>query len=418
LIRENDQLKMRLGNLETGDPPKIGQVVGGVREALRIWMRRIAPKERVGKGWRTPDRNGLYDSIFKTYAPPLYAVAARFSHGADVWKACEEVEALRTMHTNETGSANWKAFGASCHLSAFVSEKKKWLRVLLDEELERIVKEGDEAAKGAAGASSALQSTANPNIARTLDSLPEGGAGSLPTAQSVSPVRVSMASLDSTRYYLGLDPALSCGYTLLSVNGEQVVGAKVGIIAVDKSLQCSGARCLDLLRQLRLLLEPPPAHVFLESFIGQGRRGDEISYGLRVAIKMELAERAIRYTEVKQQTWKSVVTGTKSASKADTKSAVEKFLGAFPAKIMVGDALKTDLNGDASDAAAIALWGAMSISSSDLQPAADLVVTSPLLALRRALEVTGATVASCASRVAMKRRREDCTSFESTPDVQ
>ena len=133
---------------------------------------------------------------------------------------------------------------------------------------------------------------------------------------------------------------------------------------------------------------------------------------------MELAERAIRYTEVKQQTWKSVVTGTKNASKADTKSAVEKFLGAFPAKIMVGNALKTDLNGDASDAAAIALWGAMSICSSDLQPAADLVVTSSLLTLQRALKVPGATVASCASRVATKRRREEGTSFESTPDVQ
>lgn len=157
--------------------------------------------------------------------------------------------------------------------------------------------------------------------------------------------------------YLALDPSLSCGWALLQVKDNRLLSIACGVLkVVDAS--CLGTRGIDLQAQLRPLLDPPPAHVFVEAYFAHGQHGVEVNYHLRAAISMELAGRSIEYTQVAPQSWKAVVAGSGNADKAAVKAALEASLGSLlPSKLPIGGRWLKDTKGDASDAMGIGIWG-------------------------------------------------------------
>jgi hypothetical protein len=184
----------------------------------------------------------------------------------------------------------------------------------------------------------------------------------------------------------------------------------VGVLEVDKSISDDADRCINLQKQLRSILKPPPDHAFIEPFFGHGRQSDAISYMLRGAIMMELKEQRlhdrIEYTEVPPQTWKNAIAGkgvcaaaAKSAKasaeassatetaakaaasfaeKAAVKAAIEQMTGfCFPTALYVDGKWSVDKKRihDASDAAAIGLCGVQQYAA--LAFAASLRVSAP-----------------------------------------
>ena len=160
--------------------------------------------------------------------------------------------------------------------------------------------------------------------------------------------------------YLALDPSLCCGWAVIHVKAEQLVSVSVGAIQIDSSATNVGSRCNDLKRQIQPLLSPPPALVFLESFVGHSKPTDEISYALRAAIKMELnpPNPLIPFEEAMPQTWKSAIgVAGNEKDKGAVKAALERTFGAsFPDKIPGGRSM-VKFKDDASDAAGIGVWG-------------------------------------------------------------
>ena len=126
-----------------------------------------------------------------------------------------------------------------------------------------------------------------------------------------------------------------------------------------------GERCFSLKQQLLHLLDPPPKDVFIESFCGSAPRGDDVNHGLRATAQLLLWERGIPCTMVAQQTWKAGIgagLGMRGATKKERKAAVvealETLLGStFPASLPITGRAPIAFRDDASDAAAIALWG-------------------------------------------------------------
>ena len=113
----------------------------------------------------------------------------------------------------------------------------------------------------------------------------------------------------------------------------------------------------------------------MEKFCGSAPRGDDTNYGLRGIIATFLYERLIPYTMVAPQSWKKAVAGNGRADKATVKAAVERILrSSFPAKLPIGGK-HLAFRDDASDAAAIALFGAMQTGAQD----APVPITAPRL---------------------------------------
>jgi Holliday junction resolvasome RuvABC endonuclease subunit len=157
----------------------------------------------------------------------------------------------------------------------------------------------------------------------------------------VSTSELSVPNLEACSIrYLALDPALSCGFSVLQLNSSnEILSIDVGVLLVDKSLCTRGAQCNDLQRLLGPLLSPPPDHVFMESYyvhpfrdLKDGRwkvnqEGIDLNYKLRGAIEMALDMHGIGYTEVCQSTWKKSVAGNGSAEKQEVKDSVERTIG-------------------------------------------------------------------------------------------
>ena len=157
----------------------------------------------------------------------------------------------------------------------------------------------------------------------------------------------------STRV-LGLDPALSTGWCMLDFS-ESVGAVHVGVLDVQ-SVEGTGARCNRLQELLLPLLTPPPIVVY-ESFIGHGRKGDDVSFMLRGAILMLLDKHGITPIEVRPQTWKAAVY-SREASKEQVKTALEQRMrAAFPLHLYIGDTF-LKFRDDASEACGIAWWAA------------------------------------------------------------
>jgi len=193
------------------------------------------------------------------------------------------------------------------------------------------------------------------NIADQLAVDSEEQAPALP-ANGLTTVPVSHGAV--TRY-LALDPSLSCGFAIVQLNASsEVVSIDMGALEVDKSLIADGPRALNLLEQLRPLLDPAPDCVFSEQFFAHERQqGVAINFKLRGAVEMELAGRGIECTEVAPQTWKKVAVGKGNADKDEVKTALEETIGfSFPSNIYIrGRWLKC--RSDACDAVGIAMWG-------------------------------------------------------------
>ena len=126
---------------------------------------------------------------------------------------------------------------------------------------------------------------------------------SIPETEAVSKSLLDVPALqEATIRYIGFDPAISCGFSIIQLNSSlEILSIDVGVIDVSEATK-DGHRCLLLQEQLIPLLSPTPDHAFIEPFFGHGRPNEAISYKLRAIIEMQLAAHNVDYSEVKPQT--------------------------------------------------------------------------------------------------------------------
>ena len=354
LSRENDILKAKVARsgLEQ-DPLQLKQLVGGVRQMLRVFLTLVAPKERQGTDWRSKVHGekraeALKQLLTKSYYPVLYVVMQRhIDDGMEIGAACAAVDHLR-------GRVDWKFIS---NLPKLEDEAKgRYKEKLLDADFAEMA-----LAAAAAAAEMALAAAAKPSPLPPLPPPPEEEDHEEPTVNSLT---VPIVEGASTRY-IAIDPALSCGFAILQLNeAGQILSIDVGVLDVSsKGYTCDGqgdgARLNALTRQLAPLLSPSPDRVFGESFFGHSRGSDAISFKVRGAIEMLVAKDGVPYHEVAQQTWKKAVAGSGTADKGLVKTQIESKMGhSFPDTLYINRRWQ-NFRDDASDAVGIGLWGVL-----------------------------------------------------------
>ena len=349
-------------------PPPIKEITGGVPHILRIWRAVIQPQEQKGNGWRSAEKLGekeshkLEQSLSAYHYPILRAVMQRYpDDGMSLDDAVADVEELR-------GSTDLSKFATS--LPKHDADAKRRYKTAL------------------------LALTPSPPSRSSPQPAPK--SFDLPPLTDHPPSAAipecAIPTIDGAIRYLGFDPSLSCGWAILQVREGVVVSVAVGAIQVDGA--DVGARCNDLKRAIQPLLIPAPAYVLVESFHGHGRAVDAISYHLRSVIAMETNSSGISLTELAPQSWKSAIgVSGGEADKAVIKTKLESTFNAnFPAKIpnvSSGRAIK--FKTDASDAAGIALAGAMQQHAS-ISFAPQLAISAPAIGEKRGSEGSASSI--------------------------
>ena len=339
------------------------QQLTDVPHMMRQWRAIIAPQESKGQHWRSKDKLGkeLQRSVelrlSSKYYPVGFAVMQRvldqqMSH-AD---AEAEVQRLKLAH------GGWSAF------------------------INSLPKPDSEAKKRYKAALLALQPVPQKIVSPPRTS-PELAS---PVAPSTVPAIVASAAnlsvVDGALRYLAFDPSLSCGWAILQVKAEQLVVIDCGVIQVNGTDDF--ARCNDLKRQMDPLFTPPPHCVFMESFVGNGRTTDAISYYIRAAIGMEIHSRGLTLEEIAPQSWKNAIgIGGRETDKAVIKSKLEATLGvSFPSKIPNANSGRSvSFKHDASDACGIGL-ACVQKRHSSLSVASPLEMSAPAIAEQQSLE--------------------------------
>lgn len=320
-----------------------------VRNVVRTYLVKIAPLERIYHHNVTRGhsyRGGRYAGsqyqqqwttlIMAKYEPILCRVLAYMdaNEGMSIWAAADIIEEAR-----EQVGCNWDKFLDTSEIKEFVGNKEK-----REPYINRL--QAPEFAESALAASVAAIVGPEPVPVPAADEMDVGD----------SPIVVPPIENAVTRI-LGLDPAISCGFSILQLDAAgQILSADVGVIDVsDKSLTSDGARCNKLHEQCRTLLSPVPDHVYIEPYFGHGRQGDAISFKLRAAIEMLLATLEIKCNEVAPQTWKKTIANNGNADKKTITKAIYQSMGVhFPIKLFIGGRwLK--FRDDASDATGIAM---------------------------------------------------------------
>ena len=263
--------------------------LSGVKGMIRTYLRQIAPLERLpskrGYGWRdarfagATQQEAWSDLLNKWYEPILCGVLAYMDEndGTSIWAAADAVEDKRqTLGTFEKLMGEFKQYKGKALVRA------PFMARLQDAEF----------------ATAALDLLVAPPAPPPSDGSEAATEEVDEEALDDSPLAVAALEGAATRI-LGLDPSLSCGFSIVQLNASgEILSIDMGVLDVsDKSLT-DGARCLELQRLLRPLLSPRPDHVYVEPFFGHGRQCDAISYMLRAAIAMVLAEHEIVAAEV------------------------------------------------------------------------------------------------------------------------
>lgn len=286
----------------------------------RNFVKYIAPRERVSTEWRSKKALGakhaqkLADKM-QLYYRPLYALMRlHLDEGMSLKDAVDKIE--------ETRGSNWERWAKGLDTSD--ASKKRYMRHVLSEDFEKEVRD-------------AFRPVPTP-----------------PKQEVVPP-----STDPSLSVYLGLDPSTSCGFSIVKLNASRIVSIDVGVVRLPAG-ESDAARCSAFLERLKSLLDPPPIHIFSESFFGQGRSGDTMNYKVRSVIEMEAFRLSIPFSEVPPQTWKKEIAGDGGAEKEAAKLAIEERMGtSFPAKVYNGEkwTKEKDTLLDASDATGIALAG-------------------------------------------------------------
>lgn len=371
---------------------RLQDMPGGFPQLLRVWETSIAPHEREGTAWRSEkappvgvglkEAQRVKDLINRSYLPALYAMMARVENGATRQEAAAELQ-------RDKGAKDISKFIKE--LSPPDADAKARYRAMLFEVATATGTPDHQNILQVAAASVNLDSPSWEPM-RVILNGDHADTSVTPSTQpsAVAPSALSSAAASSTASaattrYLALDPALSCGWAVVHVQDANVVQVDIGIAALEGD--CMGARGVSLQRQLLPLLASPPTHAFIEKFCGAAPRGDDVNHGLRAAIEMLLFEHGIRYTMVAQQTWKAFLgagKGMRGKEKKERKdavvAAVEAKLGSsFPADVPIGS--KTlSFRDDASDAAAIALWGVNEMLGDAVSWTEPVPITAPPLA--------------------------------------
>eukprot|EP00966_Prymnesium_polylepis_P277741 6416845-Prymnesium_polylepis.1 len=337
---ENDALRAAQADRNSDLPLELKQMtIGGVHKLLEVYLTRVAPKERHGSKWRNTETLGsraemkrIGTMLQTSYEPVLFAVLQRhLDQGMDLLKAVADLESLRSP-------GDWKFIQSLPKVEGDTLTRYK--KHLNSEDFEKL----------------GLITLSPPKLVPitttdTTDAMATTATNAkTTTTATISPTPL-VPSMEGAVRYLSVDPGLSCGWSILHVKDEQLVAVDCGVLKVDKSLTCTGARCLSLQEQLRLLLTPPPVHIFTEAYHVSDRKknGLEMNFALRAAIKMELAAHRLEYQEVEFSKWMAII-ATGRADKSTTQLAIEQRFGnVFPSHLPIGGS-NLKFRHDASDA--------------------------------------------------------------------
>lgn len=314
--------------------------VRDVPHLLTLFHKHIAPKEREGSKWRStavvgkPKMQAWSDKFSSTFHPfLLFVCSIAHQDGISIMSAARRLEARRKFRT-------WTVFRKD-EIPATTTYDPKTKQDYIATLLSATALSCDDTMEGA--------------------SVSPGRAVS--QTRSGNSTATSEATIDKTnRRYLGIDPGMSCGWALIQVSPTEsrITSIDVGLLKVDASTACVGRRAIDLQQRLMGLLTSSrrPEKVFFEKFHGHSRVTDDVSYGLRTAIRMLLIDLEIPFSELEPQTWKKSITNDGRADKSVVARRLEKEFGTtFPAQVPVGDATMVRSTDDVTDAVGIALCG-------------------------------------------------------------
>jgi len=300
---------------------------GGVPELIRVYARHIAPRERDGTDWRSTKvvgdklMNKMSDLLRTGYLPILYAVMSKAEVLCNTsWDWATIARAIELVE-KERGAKAMTAFAAELRKAAHAeADRTRWTARLLAPQL-----------------ASVIADTARPR---------------------------NTSSSSSARALLALDPALSTGFAVVLIDGQQPLRLdRVGVICVRKSGDDIGVRMNELYRQLEILhREHGFERIAMEGFASQGRAVDDVSICLRGLIRMFAASHSIPCDVAMPQTWKAAVAAGKADKEVIAQAVKARFGPALPSQVWVHEAgdkrRRVDIGHDSTDAVGIAIWGA------------------------------------------------------------
>ena len=136
---------------------------------------------------------------------------------------------------------------------------------------------------------------------------------------------------------LALDPAESTGYALARVDGKHADIYEYGLISVEPH-EYEGDRCIDLMNQVRALIEKHNVtRVAIEDYFFSRRfaTGCDMNMAYRTAIHILCRQMSIDYTIVNVSSWKKFVAGRTTP----TKLQKDRWGKAPAKKLMIQEAL-------------------------------------------------------------------------------
>jgi len=148
-----------------------------------------------------------------------------------------------------------------------------------------------------------------------------------------------------TTTLLTLDPAISTGYCLTSIQVEDgfYISASIfeyGFIDVDTSSEFQGDWCIDLMRRVKELIDLYDVeHIAIEDYFFSKRfaTGSNVNAAFRTAIHILSRQLDIEYTIINISAWKTFVAGRATPTKEQKK----KWTALHAKKLYIQEALWT-----------------------------------------------------------------------------
>ena len=139
---------------------------------------------------------------------------------------------------------------------------------------------------------------------------------------------------------LCLDPAISTGYCLVTINDSKTQANihEYGYIDTDSSLEFIGDQCLQLMKSIENLIDQHKVnHIAIEDYFFSKRfaNGCNVNAAYRTAIHILARQKSIEYTILNITSWKNYVAGRSKPTKEMCKTWGKE----ASKKIMIQDAL-------------------------------------------------------------------------------
>lgn len=116
---------------------------------------------------------------------------------------------------------------------------------------------------------------------------------------------------------LVLDPAASTGYCLIKIEKNYADIYEYGIIDINTKSEYSGDHCLDLMKQLQILIDKHQIkHIAIEDYFFSKKfaRGCDVNVAYRTAIHILARQNNIEYTILEITSWKKYIAGVANPS--------------------------------------------------------------------------------------------------------